>query len=153
MGSSTQRTGWGTKQGSDQEVLCRLVWDFSLDGQQQGVQRNLPDPFQPGSHPHPLERKFAQSCPTLCDPMNSSPPGSSVHGILQARILEQVVMPFSREPSQPRDRTCVSCIAGRFFTTESPEKPKIKIILFNSQDSYKRSNGFTYKKELMGGIQ
>ena len=48
MGSSTQRTGWGTKQGSDQEVLCRLVWDFSLNGQQQGVQRNLPDPFQPG---------------------------------------------------------------------------------------------------------
>ena len=62
-------------------------------------------------------------------------------------------MPFSRESSQPRDRTCVFCIAGRFFTTESPEKPKIKIILFNSQDSYEGSNGFTYKKELMGGIQ
>ena len=58
----------------------------------------------------------AQSCLTLCDPMNSSPPGSSVHRILQARILEWVVVPFSRVSSQLRDRTQVSHIAGRFFT-------------------------------------
>ena len=45
----------------------------------------------------------AQSCPTLCDPMDCSPPGSSVHGILQARILEWVAFPFSRGSSQPRD--------------------------------------------------
>ena len=45
----------------------------------------------------------AQSCPTLCDPRDCSPPGSSVHGILQARILEWVAIPFSRGPSQPRD--------------------------------------------------
>ena len=45
----------------------------------------------------------AHLCPTLCDPMHCSPPGSSVHGILQARILEQVAMPFSRGSSQPRD--------------------------------------------------
>ena len=45
-----------------------------------------------------------------------SPPGSSVHGILQARILEWVAIPFSRGSSQPRDQTWVSCIAGRFFT-------------------------------------
>ena len=60
-----------------------------------------------------------QSCPTPCEPMDCSPPGSSVHGILQARILEWVAMPFSRESSQPRDRThisCVSCIAGGLFT-------------------------------------
>ena len=50
------------------------------------------------------------------DPMNCSPPGSSVHGILQARILEWIAMPFSRASSRPRDRTQVSCIAGRFFT-------------------------------------
>ena len=48
--------------------------------------------------------------------LNCSPPGSSVRGILQARILEWVVIRFSREPSWPRDQTCVSCIAGRFFT-------------------------------------
>ena len=46
-----------------------------------------------------------QSCLTLCDPMDCSPPGSSVHGIPQARILEWVAMPFSKGSSQPRDRT------------------------------------------------
>ena len=48
------------------------------------------------------------SCPTLCDPMDCSPPGSSVHGILQARILEWVAMPSSRGSPQPRDETQVS---------------------------------------------
>ena len=57
----------------------------------------------------------AQSRPTLCDPMDCSLPGSSVCEILQARTLEWVVIPFSRGPSQPRDQTQVSCIAGRFF--------------------------------------
>ena len=52
----------------------------------------------------------AQSCLTLCNPMDSSPPGSSVNGILQARMLEWVAISFSR------DQTSVFCIAGRFFT-------------------------------------
>ena len=56
-----------------------------------------------------------ESCPTLCDPMDCSPPGSSIHGILQARILEWVAISFSRGSSQPRDQTQVSCIAGRNF--------------------------------------
>ena len=56
-----------------------------------------------------------QSCLSLCDPMDCSPPGSSVHGTSQARILEWVAMPSSRESSQPRDWTQVSCIAGGFF--------------------------------------
>ena len=56
----------------------------------------------------------AQSYPTLCDPIHCTPPGSM--GILQARILELVTMPSSRESSQPRDRTQVSHIASRFFT-------------------------------------
>ena len=59
---------------------------------------------------------FAQSCPILCDPMDCSPPGSSVHGILQARILKRVATLFSRGSSQPRDQTQVSCTAGGFFT-------------------------------------
>ena len=59
----------------------------------------------------------AQLCPTLCDPMDSSPPGSSVPGILQARILEWVAMPSSRESSQPWDQIQISCIAGRFFAS------------------------------------
>ena len=57
-----------------------------------------------------------QSSPTLCNPMHYSSPGSSAHGILQARILEWVAVPFSRGSSQPRDRTQVSHIAARFFT-------------------------------------
>ena len=56
-----------------------------------------------------------QSRPTLCDSMNCSPPGSSVHRILQARILEWVVISFSRESSRPRDGAWVSHIAGRFL--------------------------------------
>ena len=58
----------------------------------------------------------AQSWATLCDPMDRSPSSSSVHGILQARILEWVAIPFSRGSSWPRDRTHVSCITGGFFT-------------------------------------
>ena len=58
----------------------------------------------------------SQSCPTLYDPMDYSPSGSSVHGILQPRILEWVGISFSRGSSQTRDRTCVSYISyiGRF---------------------------------------
>ena len=72
-------------------------------------------------HPHcthtvpSLYVLFVQSCPTLCNHMGCSLPGCSVHGILQARILGWVAMPFSRGSSQPRDRTQVSCIAGRPF--------------------------------------
>ena len=55
-------------------------------------------------------------CLTLCDPVDCSSPGSSIHGILQARILEWVAISFSRGSFQPRDRTWVSCIAVRFFT-------------------------------------
>ena len=64
-----------------------------------------------------------QWCLTLCDPMDCSLPGSSVHGILQARILEWVAMPLSRVSFQPRGRTRVSCIAGGFFTAAPLGKP------------------------------
>ena len=53
----------------------------------------------------------AQSCLTLCNPIDCSPPGSSVHGILQARILEWIAMPSSRGSSQPRDQTLVSYVS------------------------------------------
>ena len=58
----------------------------------------------------------SQLSPNICDPMDCSPPGSHVHGILQARILEWVGMPSSRWSSQPRDQTQVFCIASGFFT-------------------------------------
>ena len=63
-----------------------------------------------------LKVLVAQSCPTLCDPMDCSPPGSSVHGILQARILEWVAIPFSRGSSRARDGTWVLLHADGFFT-------------------------------------
>ena len=56
-----------------------------------------------------------KSCLTRCDPMDYSPPGSSVHGILQARILEWVAIFSSRGSSQPRDRTCVSYIGRQIL--------------------------------------
>ena len=55
----------------------------------------------------------AQSCPTFCNPMDYSSPGSSVHGILQARILEWVAIPFSKGSSWPRNQICISCL-GRW---------------------------------------
>ena len=63
--------------------------------------------------------KVAQSCLTLCDPRDYT-----VHGILQARMLEWVAFPFFRGSPQPRDRALVSCIAGGFFTSEPPGKLK-----------------------------
>ena len=64
-----------------------------------------------------MHAKLLQSCLTICDPMECSRSNSSVHRILQARILEWVAMPSSRGSSQLRDQTQVSRIAGRFFTS------------------------------------
>ena len=66
-----------------------------------------------------------QACPTLCDPMDCSPPGSPVHGVLQARVLEWVAMPSSRGSSLSRDQTTSltpPALAGRFFTTSSTQE-------------------------------
>ena len=65
---------------------------------------------------HESESEVAQSCLTLCDPMDCTLPGFSIHGIFQARVLEWVAISFSRGSSQPRDRIQVSRIAGRRFT-------------------------------------
>ena len=72
----------------------------------------------------------AQSCPILCDPMDCSPQGSSVHELLQARILEWVTIPSFRGSSRLRDWTRVSCTAGGFFTIwatrEAPREPRLE---------------------------
>ena len=62
------------------------------------------------------ESEVAQSCPTLCDPMDCSLPSSSIHGIFQAIVLEWIAISFSRGSSQPRDQTWVSRIVDRRFT-------------------------------------
>ena len=78
-----------------------------------------------------ISAKSLQSCPALCDSLDCNPPGSSVHRILQARILEWVARPYFWGSSRPRDRTCVSCsscTAGRFFTTEPLGKLKLGLV-------------------------
>ena len=65
-----------------------------------------------------VKSEVAQSCLTLCDPIDGSLPGSAVHGIFQARILEWAAISFSRGSSQPRDRTQFSCIADRCLPSE-----------------------------------
>ena len=78
--------------------------------------------------------KSLQLCSTLCDPMDCNLPGSSVRGVLQARMLEWGAMPSSRGSSRPRYRTWVSsisCIAVRFFTTKPPRKPYKGFYLLN----------------------
>ena len=84
----------------------------------------------------------AQSCPNLCDPLSLTPPGFSVHGILQARILEWIAIPFSRGSSWPRDQTQVFCTGGRFFTIwanrEAPNVAQIQVKDMN----FKKNSGF-----------
>ena len=70
------------------------------------------------------------SCVWLCVPVDCSPPGSFVHGILQARRLEWVAMSSSRGSSPPRDWTqvsCVLCVAGRFFATRPPKEAQVTV--------------------------
>ena len=86
-----------------------------------------------------------KSCQTLCDPVDCSPPGSSVHGILQARILEWVAISFSRGSSQLRDWTRVSCFAGRRFILWATREPTISLQfrMFNLINLY-WSNSFHF---------
>ena len=72
----------------------------------------------------------AQSYLTLCNPVDWMLPGSSVHGILQARILEWVATPSSRGSSQPRNGTHVSCAADRFFTSWATREDHVKTRFF-----------------------
>ena len=75
------------------------------------------------------ESEVAQSCPTLCDPMDYSLPAFSVHGIFQAIVLEWIAISFSRGSSRPRDRTRVSHIVDRRFTVWATRQ------VLNVQDS------------------
>ena len=122
--------------------LCLKQWRGDL------VQSSLGATLLPGTHrgqgwtpsvpspPQPLPLPLGvfgcmclcvwvtQSCPTVCDPMDYGPPGSSVHEILQARILAWCAIPFSRESSQPRSQSRACCTAAWFFTCfQSPAHP------------------------------
>ena len=127
IGKGPQGTGdlWEIRAGMLGGKLCfrhsaaLTLEEFSpeADSRQAGVcgePSAWPSPSKPSSTNHML---VTQSCLSLCDP-----PGSSVHGIPQARILGWVAHPFSRGSSQPRCWTLVSCIAGRFFTIRAPRE-------------------------------
>ena len=108
--------------------LYRAVWSTSIEGCQLILYKsNIKNMFKMKLFSSKMcGAQSPQSCPTLCDPMDCSPPGSSVHGILQARILEWVAMPSSRGSSWPRDQTGVSCNVGGFFTHFTWEVPVAK---------------------------
>ena len=84
---------------------------------------------------------LSQSCPTLCNPLDCSPSGSSVHETLQVRILKWVAMPSSRGSSQPRDQTCISyvsspALAGGFFTASVTWRKYIKSSLLKGSGQF-----------------
>ena len=129
LGQETKSTALGPERQG--KVCCSLAHNPTVSRRQ--VQGPLGGRFQglpSGYDHHQLETVCAQSYLTLCDPVDCSPPGSSVHGIFQVRILEWVAVLSSRGSSRPRDQTrifCSSCIAGRFFTTEPQGRPPFAV--------------------------
>ena len=101
--STTQQHLLINRNSTNKQIMWSLIFHF------------LKSQWSKKSQAHAHE----QSCWTLCSPLDCSPPGSSVHGILQARILEWVAISSSRGSSRPGDRihvSCVFCCAGGFFT-------------------------------------
>ena len=96
-----------------ENIYCRNSWKLILLNEENTIKCES-------------ESEVAQSCLTLCDPMDCSLPGSSIHGIFQTRILKWVAISFSRESSQLRDQTQVSCIAGRLLTIWAIREVAIK---------------------------
>ena len=82
--------------------------------------------------------KSLQSCPTLCDPIDGSPPGSPIPGLLQARTLEQVAILFSRDLPNPGIEPMSPALAGGFFTTEPSGKPSMHV--YSAQINFKTMN-------------
>ena len=119
-------TSWATAEA--QEYWSGQPIPSPADLPDLGIEPGSPA-LQADSSPTELSGKptqLLQSCPTLWNPLDYSRLGSSVHGILQARILEWVAMPSSRASFWPRDQThvfCISCDEGKFFTAEPPGKP------------------------------
>ena len=111
---------------------------------------------------HTHVRGHAQLCPTLCDPMDCSPPGSYVHGTFQARMLEWVAISFSRGSSQPRDRTrvgilisCVSCIGKQILYhcttwkvpfTGRQEAKRLTSVLYEQLNMQAKKHSFCWKE-------
>ena len=141
MGSTPHPLGtaWGFTEKMSMEAICKFersqlkqVWNSTVI-----LVCGLPcsSPFRSSTQVILIACVLSlQLCLTLCNPMDCSPAGSSVHGSLQARILEWVAMLHSGRTSRPRDQNCISCtscIAGGFFTAEPPGKPLCSLGLWN----------------------
>ena len=97
--------------------------------------------------PIKVMHSFAQLCPTLWDPMGCSPPGSSVHGILQVRILEWVAIPFSRGSSEPRSQTQVFRIVSRLFTIWATREAQYCVSPFHDKEMKPFFPSLPFKKK------
>ena len=94
--------------------ICQKIWKTQQWPQDWKMSVFIPIPKK--GNAKEFSSEVAQSCPSLCDPMDCSLLGATIHGIFQARILEWVAISFSRRSSQPRNWTWVSHIVGRRFT-------------------------------------
>ena len=106
-----------------------LSWCFTLP-----PSKRFPDFFEVK-----VKVSVAQSCPALCDPMDCSPPGTSVHGILQAIVLEWVAMPSSRGSYRPKDQTWVSCVGRQILyhlSHQGSPEISLEISKFMNQHSW-----------------
>ena len=112
--------------------LLRFMSTESSDAASPSVMINIQSTISPVVYSvceGEVEVLVAQSCPTLCDPMDCSPPGSSVHEISRTRVLEWVASPFSRGSSRSRDWTWVSLFAGRCFDIWATREAHISIYM------------------------
>ena len=121
---------WTEEPGRLQSIKTqRFGHDLATKPLQQSLM--VPQKMKLKSYLACMHAESLQSCLTLCSPMDCSPPGSSVHGILQARVLEWVVMPSSGGSSQPRDRTQVFLHLLHWQESSlplvPPEKPRVTI--------------------------
>ena len=135
-------------------VACPWFRSVSLSGEVPWLegtalgQKSLRLPCSPTRIPS----EGLQSCPTLCDPMNHSSPGSPVHGILWTRTLEWVAILSSRGSSQPRDQTCVSCISRSVLyhgaTGEAPVTTSLTLCPFSHDPARQLPLKFPFSLQL-----
>ena len=111
-GSFTKTNLWNYSKWAPVPHFGDHVKTDSVKFWRQECRGNKPSLWPPSNWSHFIlwESMFAQSCLALCDPMDCSLPSSAIHGIFQARTLEEVAISHSRGSSWPRDQTCISCI-------------------------------------------
>ena len=129
FGADASGVSGSVSRNSGRERNWRRGWRFQSRSGPCAICPSVPDapPRKLNSEASSLVCLVAQSCLTLCDTVDYSPPGSSVHGVFQVKTLEWVAISSSRGSSRLRDQTlvsCVSCIAGRPLPTEPRESPR-----------------------------